>query len=122
MTLASPHQRLRRVMSAEWLVLTVFVALPVAVAGVFLFAPRPSRLGWFELHWPRELPPEIGASVLRQIAADRRAGVVVLEAEASKGLVCYRLWVRAEAAERLTGLLISLVPEMAVTPASERPS
>jgi Helicase HerA, central domain/Type IV secretion-system coupling protein DNA-binding domain len=81
---------------------------------------KPVELDWLALHWPRELPAEIALSVLRQIAADRRIGVVVLEVEVTDSSARYRLGVRTGSADRLIALFQAFVPAMAITPGAVR--
>ena len=44
---------------------------------------RRPALSWLTLHWPRTLDAGSCLAVLRQLATDRRAGVVVIETSAT---------------------------------------
>ena len=92
-------------------------------AGLFVLSGlhRQPALSWLTLHWPRTLDAGACLAVLRQLAADRRAGVVVIETTATAGEVSYRLGVNPAAVDDVGHLLRSLVADIEITPTTERP-
>lgn len=107
-------------MGTELLLLTAVAT----VAAGWLVADglhRRPALSWLTLHWPRTLDAGSCLAVLRQLAADRRAGVVVIETSAAAGEVTHRLGVNPAAVDDVGHLLHSLVTDMEITPSPERP-
>ena len=92
-------------------------------AGLFVLSGlhRQPALSWLTLHWPRALDAGACLAVLRQLAADRRAGVIVIETSATGGEVSYRLGVNPAAVDDVRHLLRSLIAEIEITPTRERP-
>jgi hypothetical protein len=102
----------------------LLLAAVVTVGGGWLVADRLHRrpaLSWLTLHWPRALDAGACLAVLRQLATDRRAGVVVIETSATVGEVSYRLGINPAAVGDAEHLLHSLVADIELTPAVERP-
>lgn len=90
----------------------------LAVGGA-LFATqglyREPDFAWIALHWPQALEPETCLAFLRQLASDRRGGLVVLEVEFAGGRVFHRLGVHPAAVREISQLLRSLIPGLEVT-------
>ena len=107
-------------MGTELLLLAAVAALGASWLIVDGLQRRPA-LSWLTLHWPRTLDAGSCLAVLRQLATDRRAGVVVIETSAAAGEVSYRLGVNPAAVDDLRHLLHSLVADMEITPTAERP-
>ena len=103
--------------------LLLLAAMAAVVAGWFVLdgLHRRPALSWLTLHWPRTVDAGSCLAVLRQLAADRRAGVVVIETSAAAGEVSYRLGVNPAAVDDLGHLLHSLVADIEITPTPERP-
>jgi hypothetical protein len=78
-------------------------------------------LAWLTLHWPQTLEPEACLALLRQLASDRRNGLIALEAEFGGGAVSHRLGVHPAAAGEVSQLLRSLIPGIELTEAERRP-
>jgi hypothetical protein len=65
---------------------------------------------WFELHWPRPLPPETAVAMLRRLATERVRSPIVIEAVGQRGEVRYRLAVPKSAVASAKHLFAALVP------------
>lgn len=65
---------------------------------------------WYELHWPRPLPPDTALEMLRRLAAERSRAPFLIEAIGSSGEVRYRLGVPTRAVSTARQLFAALVP------------
>src|SRR5437879_6582778 len=101
-------------MGIELLLLAAVAAIGAGWLPLGGLHRRPA-LSWLTLHWPRTLDAGSCLAVLRQLAADRRAGVVVIETSATAGEVSYRLGVHPAAAEDAGHLMRSLVADIEIT-------
>jgi hypothetical protein len=84
-----------------------------------LLRPRPEFV-WREMHWPAELPVDVGLALLRQLGTDNFIPLIVLEVEAKGGAVVHRVGVPAPAGSRVEQLVRALAPDAALTTTSRR--
>ena len=97
--------------------LALLLLLAVGGVGVLLASrKRQVELTWLALHWPRPVEPAACLALLRQLAADRRLGPVVIETVATAGALSYRIGVASGAVVQFTSMARGVVPGLELTP------